>query len=691
MTHVSEAGSPRPASLRAGEASRGLELRDVLDLPFPSDLVAAPKRDRVAWVFNEGGRRNVWLASVGGDSQEAAKALTRYCGDDGIVIGHLRWNMTGDAVVYARGMVLSDDPPPNPASATHAPVGPDLWLVNLHDAAVPRRLGSGHSAEPSPVHGDIAWIHAGQVWKGSERADEQAAVLFRDRGRCRDLCWSPDGTRLAFVSERGEHSLIGIYDMSTRTIRWMAPGVYRDTSPTWSPDGRQIAFIRLADSAAETYTAKREGPPWSVWTSDAETGLGRCVWRAPKGAGSVFRPLAIGPQLIWTAEGEIVFPWEGCGWLHLHRVNPGSTESVDLTPGPYEVASMAANPHGDSLICAANKNELEGCRLWCIELRTRELSPLTSERALTWAPVLTDGGQVVALQADARTPLHPVWLERTGAARALAAEVFPADFPYPSLVDPQQVAFHSPDGQKIHAQLFLPADGGDTSARPAIVHFHGGPMRQMFAAWHPTECYHLQYGLNQYLANCGYVVMSVNYRGGTGYGLEFREALGLGPAGASEYQDAIGAALYLGTRGDVDAERIGVYGVSYGGLMTALALGRASDLFAAGVDCAGISNWRPAFTGAAPEVLERATASSPLSTADAWKSPVLFIHGDDDRTVPFNQTVEIVRTLDQRDGVDVGCIVLPDEQHDFLRRASWACMFDATTDFFQRTIGPASA
>jgi len=212
----------------------------------------------------------------------------------------------------------------------------------------------------------------------------------------------------------------------------------------------------------------------------------------------------------------------------------------------------------------------------------------------------------------------------------------------------------------------------------------------MFAAWHPMECYHLQYGLNQYLANQGYVVFSVNYRGGSGYGLDFREAHGLGAGGASEHEDALGAVHFLRNLPDVDEKRIGAYGVSYGGLMTALALSRASHLFAAGVDCAGISDWRPAFPQSGAETMQMALSSSPIATAGQWTSPVLFIHADDDREVPFSQTVDMVRTLDLRGGVDVECLVLPDEQHDFQRRESWERVFRATSDFFQRRLGHAS-
>ena len=671
---------------------RRLELHDVLGLPFASELVAAPMHDRVAWVLNESGPRNIWMAHAQAGSTEDARRLTCYCDDDGMEVGQLRWTPGGDAVIFARGTVLSDDHPPTPTSAPHGPRGPALWAARLNGSGSPQPIGTGHSPEVSPGNAEVAWIHQGQVWHADAPDYDHPAPMFQDRGQCRGLQWSPTGHQLAFVSERGDHAFVGVYERSTHSVRWMSPSVYRDTSPSWSPDGRQIAFIRLADSAAETHTARREGPPWSIWIADVLTGKGRCVWRAGAGMGSVFRPLAFGPQLVWTASGQLVFPWERSGWLHLHMTARGDAgDAIDLTPGDHEVAGMTADPAIRGLVCTANKDHVDGCGLWRIDLATREMTAVTSVHALAWGSVVTPSGLVVALQSDAQSPLQPVCFDPpAGAPRALARSAYPKDFPFHELVQPQHVAFRSPDGQEIHAQLFAPPHAQDALLRPAIVHFHGGPMRQMFAAWHHTDCYHLQYGLNQYFASRGYVVLSVNYRGGTGYGLEFREALGLGPAGASEYLDALGAAQFLATRPDVDKTRIGAYGVSYGGLMTALALGWASGVYAAGVNCAGIANWRAAFPGAPADVQDRATASSPMGALDDWTAPVLFVHADDDRVVPFSQTVELVRALEQRKKASVECIVLPDEQHDFLRRASWARLFDATTDFFHRTIGPAA-
>src|SRR5207245_809761 len=140
----------------------------------------------------------------------------------------------------------------------------------------------------------------------------------------------------------------------------------------------------------------------------------------------------------------------------------------------------------------------------------------------------------------------------------------PADFPAQDLVEPQQVIISASDGLQIHGQLFLPATSadGERERHPAVIFFHGGSRRQMLLGWHYMGYYSNAYAMNQYLASRGYVVLSVNYRSGIGYGMEFREALNYGATGASEFNDVEGAGLYLRSQPDVDPKRIGVWGGS---------------------------------------------------------------------------------------------------------------------------------
>jgi dipeptidyl aminopeptidase/acylaminoacyl peptidase len=258
------------------------------------------------------------------------------------------------------------------------------------------------------------------------------------------------------------------------------------------------------------------------------------------------------------------------------------------------------------------------------------------------------------------------------------------------MVTPQQVIFPAADGMPIHGQLFLPAG---TGRHPAAIFFHGGSRRQMLLGWHYMYYYNNSYALNQYLASRGYVVLSVNYRSGIGYGLDFREALHYGACGASEYNDVVGAGLFLRARSDVEPKRIGLWGGSYGGYLTALGLARASDLFAAGVDFHGVHDWRDethVFVSTddpqtQQEALRLALASSPMADVHKWRSPVLLIHGDDDRNVAFNQSVRLAEALRARK-VEYEQLVFPDEIHDFLLWADWVKAYEATAAFLDKKL-----
>jgi len=187
--------------------------------------------------------------------------------------------------------------------------------------------------------------------------------------------------------------------------------------------------------------------------------------------------------------------------------------------------------------------------------------------------------------------------------------------------------------------------------------------------------------------------LAVNYRSGIGYGLNFREALNYGAAGASEFNDVLGAGLYLRSRADVDGAHIGSWGGSYGGYLTALALARASDLFAAGVDLHGVHDWNLELTNWNPEynpnldtpASRLAWESSPLASVKTWKSPVLLIQGDDDRNVQFSNTVRLAAAL-RLQGVTFEEHVFPDEIHGFLLQRSWIAAYGWSADFFNRYL-----
>jgi dipeptidyl-peptidase 4 len=172
----------------------------------------------------------------------------------------------------------------------------------------------------------------------------------------------------------------------------------------------------------------------------------------------------------------------------------------------------------------------------------------------------------------------------------------------------------------------------------------------------------------------------VNYRSGIGYGKSFRLAPNTGGRGNAEYQDVVAGGKYLQARADVDPTRVGIWGLSYGGVLTSQALARNSDMFKAGVDLAGVHLW-----GSSLDPGNVSYESSTIAAIDTWKSPVLLIHGDDDRNVQFSQTTGLVQLL-RAHHVPHELIVYPDDTHETLLHKRWINTFNRLDDFIGRYL-----
>lgn len=686
--------------LVAAQASSAFTLRQAMSAPFSSDLTAAPADNAFAWVSNAEGKRNIWVATPSrGGFGYVSRQITSETVDDGQQISDLVWSADAQSILYVRGG-SSDNPEqvaPNPA---HLPGGAeqDVWIVSVNGGA-PRKVGKGHAPSVSPAGDVVAWFADGQIWyeKPTDIGAKppQSVHVFGD---CKSFVWSPDGRTLAFVSDRGSHSFIGVFSPSSGGVSFVDPGVDHDNFPEWSLDSGSIAFVRAPYSKDENFgQPRRSGRPWSIRIANVSTGEGHEVWKAEPGRGSVFRALDGNRQLFWTTVGHLIFPWEGDGWLHFYALPAKGGTARLLTPGEFEVESAAISPNRAWVIFSSNQGDIERRHLWRISATSSAPAPVTSGKGIEVYPVVgSDSSTVAVLRSDTRIPLRPAVVTGSGGVLDLAPQAVPADFPAAQMIVPQPVTYSATDGMIIHANLFLPQGISKCEKHPAAVFVHGGSQRQMVLGWHYMEYYSNDYALNQYLASRGYVVLSINYRGGIGYGLDFRESPQIGAVGAAELRDVEGAGLYLRSRCDVQPQHIGIWGGSWGGYLTAMALSRASDLFSAGVDLSGVHDWNIdhpenfQISDSVADVNARwrlAWESSPLSSVNTWRSPVLLIQGDNDDEVPFLQTVRLAAALRQRH-VDVETLVFPDEMHDFLLHRNWVAALSATADFLDRKLRP---
>jgi len=724
-----------------------------LSPPSPLTLVSARKADRLAWMTYDQGLRNVYTAAA---PTFTPVRLTRFLTDDGNDLTDVRISDDGAIIVFVRGSA------PNRfgwiANPSHDPDGAERAIWAVRSSGGPAwRVAAGASPELSPDGRWVLFVRDGQIYRarvtrgGPVTAMDTGGVPFVSIwGRNGSPRWSPDGKRFAFVSEREHHAYVAVYDMATRSVQYVAPGVDCDGTPTWSPDGRLLAFSRrpgtpfglqrpvlsgpqpgtdrisagppssgnpsvgcgggfggvAAGDASRPGRSNMAGSPgffsasfaggYTLSLMVADIGSARNVasplvaaqiparevWHNAPGD-SVFTSLA---GMTWAGD-QIAFPvnvpkdeWER--WYAIPSAG-GAPVRLTTTDGLIEDATSVAlsRDGGRTMYYTTNAGDIERRHIWAVPTTGGSPVRISSGNGIETHPQpLASGAHVAVLYFDARTPASVALVPASGGAPRVIFPRLGKNFPTAAHVAPEIVKTRAADGLEISNQLFLPKDLKPGEKRPALVFVHGGPRRQMLPGYHYMQFYHWAYAINQWLADQGYVVLSINYRRGIGYGKSFRDAPNAQAAGNSEYQDVLAGGKYLQGRADVDPARIGIWGLSYGGLLTAEALARNSDLFVAGVDMAGVHLY-----GNVIDSTNLAFRSSAVGAIDGWKSPVFLVHGDDDRNVDFAQTVGLVQLLRAR-GVYHEIMVVPDDLHESMLHANWIDTFDQMGTFLKRFV-----
>jgi dipeptidyl aminopeptidase/acylaminoacyl peptidase len=741
------------AALPLGAQSAKPKIGQYIGTSEPLEVVSAEKTDRIAWVAYDRGMRNVFTAAA---PDFKAVRLTNFMEDNGVDLTAVSLSADGSTAVFVRGGAANRqgwiaDPGHDPDGGDRA-----IWAVRTAGGTPAIRVAEGQAPTVSPDGKWVLYTKDNQIYRARTskaapptRMDTGGIPFIKLWGSNGQPHWSPDGSKIAFVSMRENHSFIGMYDVKTRKVSYVSPSVDCDGSPTWSHDGKQIAFIRRpgtpfglqtqqgnggignpggpaaaaggrggvaggcggfggrgggggggataagrggrgGDSGAAPARAPglyssafKGGYTLSMYTYDLASGALREFWHNDAGD----RLYAGINSIRWAGE-SVIFPLvvPNDEWDRYYAINVAGTNAAPVqlttTNGLIEDAtSVSLSPDGKTLYYCTNANDIERRHIWAVSTSGGTPRQVSTGDGVERDPVpLASGKKLAVLYFNAAVPASVATVNVDGSAPKVIYPTLGKDFPTAAHVTPQIIITHAADGLEIHNQLFLPKDMKPGEKRPAMVFVHGGPAREMLPAYHYMQFYHWAYAFNQWLADQGYIVMSINYRSGVGYGRSFRQAPGTEQRGNSEYQDVVAGGKYLQSRPDVDAARVGIWGLSYGGLLTSQALARNSDMFVAGVDLAGVHLYGQSLADTALSY-----KSSAISAIDTWKSPVFLLQGDDDRNVDFSQMVGLVQLL-RAHNVYYELTVIPDDQHESMIHSNWVTTFEKMGDFLRRFV-----
>lgn len=655
-------------------------------LEFPHvEAVSAADVPAFAWIVRQGSRTSVQFTRA---PDFRRKSLVIRSDTYGEPVTDVIVAPSGDFLAFTTGAPRAEAAF-NPASLVNSPEV-TLWAMSTAGQGKPVKLGEAREPNFSPDGRHLLFKRANDLWTLDTRALNRKPKLFAKGGaKWSQFAWTRNGD-LIFIDERRGYSFLGRYRPGAPNIEWLVTGADRLALPVISPSGDTVAFLRFPGRKHSTTYDQTEAEPFSVATLDLATGSTRTIWstRGPAITLGMDDPEG---ALRWASNDTLIFYSEDDGWGRLYALarNGGAPRPI-----------TAAN-------CMVAESEYSIGQLFvvhnCQDRDTRQMSVIDArrgdERSVASAdPVIAQvraaAGYAAFVGADPEhAPLLRIVDIQNGTMKFKESY---SDYGYRSTLSgspPRSVHLSSTDGLRFSGQLFTPSSPGP---HPAIVYVHGGPQRQMFPAFHYSGYYANDYAINRRLAEEGYVVLAVNYRSGIGYGRAFRDAPGRAWRGASEYVDVLSAGRWLAQQPNVDPARIGIWGGSYGGLLTAQALGRNSDLFKAGVAVHGVYDWSwpspipghlspSTYFGVDEKEREQARSSSPIARLDGWRSPVLLFSGDADMNVDVVETIDLAERLRER-GVEARTVIIPGEAHDFVRQSTWERLWRELDSFFSQQL-----
>ncbi len=448
-----------------------------------------------------------------------------------------------------------------------------------------------------------------------------------------------------------------------------------------SPDGKWIAFLSDRDGWDHLYVMRSASPDGASANVDSTS------------ANVDSRSARVGSRSA-SLSGERNAP-------------------IQITKGKFEAWRPTWSPDSTRIAFDANEPDHYGTRHLYVatigaDPARATIAAVTSGRGTNIAPQWSpDGTRLVYQHTDPHNSAD-LWvvdvdprrasLSRSSSPPVRLTDSMPSRVDRSAFVEPEAIHYAGPDGQQVPAWLFVPKNLDRSKKHPAVVWIHGDGVNQNYDGWHVQRNYAVYYSFHQYLLQQGYVVIAPDYRGSIGYGRDWREGVYM-DVGGKDAKDAWMAANYLKTLTYVDTDRVGVWGLSYGGFFTLIAVTDQPKLFRAGVDVAGVvdyamyyedpyhGGWTASRIGTPEQNPTVYANASPLAHVDRLERPLLVLHGTSDVNVPYLHSVRLIDELLKKGKGDlVSFMTYPGEFHYFTREHVLRDAWHRVDDFFGATL-----
>jgi dipeptidyl aminopeptidase/acylaminoacyl peptidase len=462
-----------------------------------------------------------------------------------------------------------------------------------------------------------------------------------------------------------------------REVRWSMPVVSADGKLT-------VAGVRSADNKDR----------WFV-TLDPESGKTRVIdllhdeaWVRDAGfGGAVIEFLPDNRRIAFLSERD--------GWMHLYTLDVAteSAKPVQLTSGTWEVTSAEIAGDGKKFYVTSNEVHPGERHLYTVPVEGGARTRLTSMAGSSDATVSPDD-TVIALVHSYSTKPPEVYVmpNRPGAPAKQVTTTPTSEWRGFNWIDPKVITFKARDGVDVYARLYTPEMIGAKRdpARPGVVFVHGaGYLQNAHRYW---STYFREYMFHNLLASRGYVVLDVDYRASSGYGRNWRTAI-YRHMGGKDLEDIVDGAKYLAAKEQVNPRRLGVYGGSYGGFITLMAMFTTPDVFAAGAALRPVTDWAHYNHGYTSNILnvpqkdaEAYRRSSPIYFAEGLKGALLICHGMVDTNVHFQDSVRLAQRLIELRKENWELAAYPVENHGFTEETSWADEYRRILKLFEENL-----